>query len=110
MPLQPTTLQAIERIFDALDYTPRLTHPEEQPSLGQLVWGGTTTEGRSAVERGRCVVRIVRKVSRPWMALTGTGPRGHMMYDKTGGKILASLAHWTRTDDESQVCLERRLE
>src|SRR5438270_11610957 len=27
--------------------TPRLTRPEEQPSLGQLVWGGTPTGGRS---------------------------------------------------------------
>lgn len=50
-------------------------------------------------------MRILRKVGRPWLAPTGTVLRGHKLYDKPGGKVLASLVIWSRTDGDAVVCL-----
>jgi len=55
-------------------------------------------------------VRILRKVGRPWMAPTGTVLRGHKLYDKPGGKVLAALVIWSRTDGDAGVGLAECIE
>jgi hypothetical protein len=50
-------------------------------------------------------MRILRKVGRRWLAPTDAVLRGHKMYDKPGGKVLASLVIWSQTDGDAVVCL-----